>query len=50
VSLLQTTTRAGRRTSTYRAFLEGEVTQRPNLSIITEALSRACCSKIRRAA
>lgn len=37
VSLLQTTTRGGRRTSTYRAFLEGEVSQRPNLSIITEA-------------
>lgn len=37
VSLLQTTTRGGRRTSTYHAFLEGEVAQRPNLSIITEA-------------
>lgn len=49
VSLLQTTTRGGRRTSTYRAFLEGEVTQRPNLSIITEAQLRACCSKARRA-
>jgi choline dehydrogenase len=38
VSLLQTTTRNGRRTSTYHAFLEGEAAQRPNLRIVTEAL------------
>ena len=31
VSLLQTTTRQGRRSSTYHAFLEGEAEQRPNL-------------------
>ena len=31
VSLLQTTTRDGKRSSTYHAFLEGEVEQRPNL-------------------
>ena len=37
-SLLQTTTRDGKRTSTYHAFLEGEVEQRPNLEIITHAL------------
>lgn len=37
VSLLQTTTRAGKRSSTYHAFLEGEVEQRPNLTIITNA-------------
>ncbi len=37
VSLLQTTTRAGKRSSTYHAFLEGEVEQRPNLTIITDA-------------
>lgn len=37
VSLLQTTTRDGKRASTYRAFLEGEVEQRPNLEIITRA-------------
>ncbi len=35
VSLLQTTTRSGRRSSTYRAFLEGATEQRPNLTIIT---------------
>jgi choline dehydrogenase len=34
VSLLQTTTRTGRRSSTYHAFLEGEVEQRPNLQVI----------------
>jgi choline dehydrogenase len=37
VSLLQTTTRAGRRSSTYHAFLEGEVEQRPNLEVICGA-------------
>lgn len=37
VSLLQTTTRQGKRSSTYRAFLEGEPEQRPNLTIITGA-------------
>ncbi len=37
VSLLQTTTRNGKRASTYHAFLEGEVEQRPNLEIITHA-------------
>ena len=31
VSLLQTTTRDGKRSSTYHAFLEGDVEQRPNL-------------------
>jgi choline dehydrogenase len=37
VSLLQTTTRDGKRSSTYHAFLEGEVEQRPNLDIICNA-------------
>ena len=37
VSLLQTTTRAGKRASTYHAFLEGEAEQRPNLEVITGA-------------
>jgi choline dehydrogenase len=37
VSLLQTSTRNGKRSSTYRAFLEGEVERRPNLTIITGA-------------
>jgi choline dehydrogenase len=37
VSLIQTTTRAGKRSSTYRAFLEGVTEQRPNLTIITGA-------------
>jgi choline dehydrogenase len=37
VSLLQTTTRAGRRSSTYHAFLEGQVEQRPNLEVICGA-------------
>ncbi|HEY7070170.1 MAG TPA: GMC family oxidoreductase N-terminal domain-containing protein [Acidimicrobiales bacterium] len=37
VSLLQTTTRDGKRSSTYHAFLEGEVEQRPNLDVITNA-------------
>jgi choline dehydrogenase len=36
-SLFQTTTRAGKRSSTYHAFLEGEPEQRPNLTIITGA-------------
>jgi len=37
VSLLQTSTRDGKRSSTYRAFLEGEVERRPNLTMITGA-------------
>jgi choline dehydrogenase-like flavoprotein len=37
VSLVQTTTRQGKRSSTYRAFLEGETEKRPNLTIITGA-------------
>ncbi|UOY02576.1 GMC family oxidoreductase [Blastococcus sp. PRF04-17] len=37
VSLFQTTTRQGKRSSTYHAFLEGEVEQRPNLTVITRA-------------
>ena len=37
VSLFQTTTRQGKRSSTYHAFLEGEPEQRPNLTIITHA-------------
>jgi choline dehydrogenase-like flavoprotein len=37
VSLLQTSTRNGRRSSTYHAFLQGEVADRPNLTIITDA-------------
>jgi choline dehydrogenase-like flavoprotein len=37
VSLTQTTTRDGRRSSTYQAFLAGEPEQRPNLTIITGA-------------
>jgi choline dehydrogenase-like flavoprotein len=36
-SLVQTNTRKGKRASTYRAFLEGEAEQRPNLTIITRA-------------
>jgi choline dehydrogenase len=36
-SLMQTSTRGGRRSSTYRAFLEGEAEQRANLRIITHA-------------
>ena len=35
VSLFQTTTRHGKRASTYSAFLEGEVEQRANLTILT---------------
>ena len=37
VSLLQTTTRDGKRSSTYHAFLEGDVEQRPNLEVISRA-------------
>ena len=37
VSLFQTTTEHGRRSSTYHAFLEGEPEQRPNLTVITRA-------------
>ncbi|MGH7787035.1 MAG: GMC family oxidoreductase [Candidatus Binatia bacterium] len=37
VSLAQTSTRNGKRASTYRAFLEGEAEARPNLTIITGA-------------
>ena len=36
-SLLQTTTRDGKRSSTYHAFLEGDVEQRPNLELICGA-------------
>lgn len=36
-SPFQTTTRCGKRSSTYRAFLEGEAERRPNLTIITKA-------------
>jgi choline dehydrogenase len=35
VSLLQTTTRNGKRSSTYRAFLEETAERRPNLTILT---------------
>jgi choline dehydrogenase-like flavoprotein len=37
VSLMQTSTKDGKRSSTYHAFLEGPAEQRPNLSIITGA-------------
>lgn len=37
VSLFQTTTEKGRRTSTYHAFLEGEPEQRSNVTLITRA-------------
>ena len=37
VSLIQKTTRAGKRSSTYRAFLEGDSERRPNLTITTGA-------------
>ena len=37
VSLLQTTTRDGKRSSTYHAFLEGDVEQRPNLEVVCGA-------------
>ncbi len=36
-SLLQTTTREGKRSSTYHAFLEGSTEERPNLTLITHA-------------
>ncbi|SEM92145.1 choline dehydrogenase [Loktanella fryxellensis] len=36
-SLFQTSTRKGQRSSTYRAFLQGEAEARPNLTIITHA-------------
>jgi choline dehydrogenase-like flavoprotein len=36
-SLFQTSTRSGKRSSTYHAFLEGETERRPNLTIITGA-------------
>jgi choline dehydrogenase len=36
-SLFQTTTKRGKRSSTYRAFLEGEPETRPNLTILTGA-------------
>jgi len=36
-SLVQTSTRRGRRSSTYHAFLEGDAERRPNLTIITGA-------------
>lgn len=37
VSLAQISTRGGRRSSTYHAFLEGEAEERPNLTIVTGA-------------
>jgi len=37
VSLLQTSTKHGRRSSTYRAFLAGDAERRPNLKIFTGA-------------
>lgn len=37
-SLFQTTTRDGKRSSTYHAFLKGEAEERPNLTILTEHL------------
>jgi choline dehydrogenase-like flavoprotein len=37
VSLLQTTTRDGKRASTYHAFLEGDTEERPNLEVICHA-------------
>ena len=37
VSLFQTTTRDGKRSSTYHAFLEGEAERRPNLEMISHA-------------
>ena len=36
-SVAQSTTRSGKRSSTYQAFLEGEPERRPNLAIITGA-------------
>jgi choline dehydrogenase len=40
VSFLQTTTKQGKRSSTFRAFLEGEVERRPNLTILTGAQAK----------
>jgi len=40
VSLFQTTTRDGKRTSTYHAFLEGAAERRPNLTLVTRAHTR----------
>lgn len=40
VSLTQFTTRNGRRSSAYEAFLAGEPERRPNLTIITGAQAR----------
>ncbi len=37
-SRTQTNTRRGRRSSAYRAYVEGEVEQRPNLTVVTGAL------------
>ncbi len=37
VSLFQTTTRDGKRSSTFHAFLEGDTEQRPNLEVISHA-------------
>ena len=37
VSLAQTTTKHGKRSSTYHAFLEGETEERPNLDVMTGA-------------
>jgi choline dehydrogenase-like flavoprotein len=37
VSLVQSTTRHGKRSSTYHAYLEGEPERRPNLCIVTNA-------------
>ncbi len=51
VSLFQTTTKHGKRTSTYRAFLEGEVERRPNLTVLTGTqATRVRLSKSREAA
>ncbi len=45
-SLFQATTRGGKRASTYHAFLEGAVEERPNLTIITGAHAARCSSKV----
>ncbi|MEM9669867.1 MAG: GMC family oxidoreductase N-terminal domain-containing protein [Pseudomonadota bacterium] len=37
-SLVQTNTRAGKRASTYQGYLEGAAEDRPNLTIVTDAL------------
>src|SRR5437660_6996289 len=47
VSLTQFTTRNGRRSSTYEAFLAGEPEQQPNLTILTGTQATRCCSKAR---